>query len=186
MLSWNFFRLIQTDRCVLNILALISIASFLFYISEEFIIFFLIAIKIAAFLLIFSFLLSFFYPQMGNLTKISFVSFLMLLLSLGLFLGLVKLYFFNAVVFFSSNHTDDLLFSDLPKSVYLSLKNYELLSIQKDSLFILDFSSDTELSDFSVQLGKFNQTKYLFNYVFQLLCLDASWFPFHFTFVFTK
>jgi len=110
------------------------------------------------------------------------------ILSLGLFLGLVKLYFFNTAVFFTSNHTQDypLLFSDIPSNVYLSVKNYDFLGIQKNALFVLDFSSDTKLNDFAVQLGQFNQTRHLFHYEFQLLCLDASWVPFHLTLVFNK
>lgn len=74
-LCWNFFRLIQTDLSFLNIVALTSMASFLYYISGEFIFFILLAIKITIFLLILSFLLSFFYPKMVKFTKISFMSF---------------------------------------------------------------------------------------------------------------
>ena len=84
-LCWNFFRLIQTDLSFLNIIVLTSIASFLYVISGEFIFFILLAIKITIFLLILSFLLSFFYPKMVKFTKISFMSFLMCILSLGLF-----------------------------------------------------------------------------------------------------
>ena len=186
-LCWNFFRLIETDLSFLNIVALTSMVSFIYYISGEFIFFILLAIKIIIFLLILSFLLSFFYPKTVKFTKIFFMFFLVCILSLGLFLGLVKLYFFNAAVFFTSNHTQDypLLFSDIPSNVYLSVKNYDFLGIQKNALFVLDFSSDTKLNDFAVQLGQFNQTRHLFHYEFQLLCLDASWFPFHLTLVFT-
>jgi hypothetical protein len=186
-LCWNFFRLIQTDLSFLNLVVLTSIASFLYAISGEFIFFILLAIKITIFLLILSFLLSFFYPKMVKFTKISFMSFLVCIFSLGLFLGLVKLYFFNAAVFFTYNHTQDypLLFSDIPSNVYLSVKNYDFLGIQKNALFVLDFSSNTKLNDFAFQLGQFNQTRHLFHYEFQLLCLDASWFPFHLTLVFT-
>ena len=111
----------------------------------------------------------------------------MSIFSLGLFLGLVKLYFFNAAVFFTSNHTQGypLLFSDIPSNVYLSAKNYDFLGIQKDALFVLDFSSNTTLTDFAIQLGQFNQTRDLLHYEFQLIILDASWFPFHLTLVFT-
>jgi hypothetical protein len=183
----NFFRLIQTDLSFLNILILISIGSFLYIISGEFVFFILLAIKITVFLLLLSFFLSFFYPKMVKLAKISFMSFLMCMFSLGLFLGIIKIYFFNAAVFFTYNHTQNypLLFSDIPSKVYLSIKDYDLLGIQKNALFILDFSSDTKLNDFAVQLGQFDQTSHLFNYEFQLLCLDASWFPFHLTLVFT-
>ena len=115
------------------------------------------------------------------------MSFLVSIFSLGLFLGLVKLYFFNAAVFFTSNHTQGypLLFSDIPSNVYLSAKNYDFLGIQKDALFVLDFSSNTTLTDFAIQLGQFNQTRDLLHYEFQLIILDASWFPFHLTLVFT-
>nr|WAK85050.1 hypothetical protein [Amicula sp. isolate GU52X-4 cfCalB7] len=142
-LCWNFFRLIQTDLFFLIIIAITSTASFLYFISGEFIFFILFAIKITIFLLI----LSFFIPKMVKFTKICFMSFLVSILSLGLFLGLVKLYFFNAAVFFISNHTQDcpLLFSDIPSDVYLSVKNYDFLGIQKNALFVLDFSSDTRL-----------------------------------------
>ena len=98
-LCWNFFRLIQTNLSFLNIVVLTSIASFLYAISGGFIFFILFAIKIIIFLLILSFLLSFFYPKMVKFTKISFMSFLVCIFSLGLFLGLVKLYFFNAAVY---------------------------------------------------------------------------------------
>ena len=186
-LCWNFFRLIQTALSFLNIVALTSMASFIYYLNGAFIYFILLAIKITIYLLILSFLLSFFYPKMVKFTKISFMSFLVSIFSLGLFLGLVKLYFFNAAVFFTSNHTQGypLLFSDIPSNVYLSAKNYDFLGIQKDALFVLDFSSNTKLNDFAVQLGQFNQTRHLFHYEFQLLCLDASWFPFHLTLIFT-
>jgi len=124
---------------------------------------------------------------MVRFTEISFVSLLLALLSLGLFLGLVKLYFFNAAVFFTVNNTPDhpLLFPNLPSNVYLLLKGHDFLNIQSNALFILDFSSDTKLNDFTVQLGRFKQTKELFHYEFQLLCLDFSWLPFHLAFVFT-
>ena len=78
-----------------------------------------------------------------------------------------------------------ILFSDIPLKVYLSIKNYDFLGIQKNALFVLDFSSETKLNDFAIQLGQFNQTRHLFNYEFQLLCLDASWFLFQLTLVFT-
>jgi hypothetical protein len=80
---------------------------------------------------------------MVKLTKISFMSFLVCMFSLGLFLGLVKLYFFNAAVFFIYNHTQDypILFSEIPSQVYFSIKNYDFLGIQKNALFVLDFSS---------------------------------------------
>jgi hypothetical protein len=187
-LCWNFFRLIQTDLCFLDIIVLTSIAGFLYLISGEFIFFFLLAIKITIFLLILSFFLSFFYPKMVKLTKIAFISFLLCILSLGLFLGLVKLYFFNAAVFFTCNHTQGypILFTDIPSNVYLLVKNYDILGIQnKPALFVLDFASDSKLNDFAVQLGQFDQTRHLFQYEFQLLCLDASWFPFHLTLVFS-
>ena len=184
---WNFFKLIQINLSFLDIVALTSVAGFLYNISVEFIFFILLAIKITIFLLILSFFLSFFYPKIVKFTKISFMSFLVSILSLGLFLGLVKLYFFNAAVFFTSNHKQDypLLFSDIPSNVYLSVKNWDFLGIQNNALFVLDFSNDNKLNDFAVQLGQFNQTRHLFRYEFQLLCLDASWFPFHFTLVFT-
>ena len=144
-LCWNFFRLIQTDLSFLNIIVLTSIVIFLYDISGEFIFFILLAIKITIFLLILSFLLSFFYPKMVKFTKIYFMSFLVCIFSLGLFLGLVKIYFFNAAVFFTYNHTQDypLLFSDIPSNVYLLVKNYDFLGIQKNALFVLDFSSNT-------------------------------------------
>ena len=74
-LCWNFFRLIQTNLSFLNIVVLTSIASFLYAISGGFIFFILFAIKIIIFLLILSFLLSFFYPKMVKFTKISFIFF---------------------------------------------------------------------------------------------------------------
>ena len=79
----------------------------------------------------------------------------------------------------------DLKDSELIDWVYLSVKNYDFLDTQKNALFVLDFSSNTKLNDFAVQLGQFNQTRHLFHYEFQLLCLDASWFPFHLTLIFT-
>jgi hypothetical protein len=183
----NFFRLIQTNISFLNIMILTAIVTFLYTISGEFVFFILLAIRITIFLLLLNFFLSFFYPKMVKFTKISFMSFLVCIFSLGLFLGIVKIYFFNAAVFFTYNHTQDypLLFSDIPSKVYLSVKDYDFLGIQKNALFVLDFSSNTKLNDFAVQLGQFNQTRHLFNYEFQLLCLDASWFPFHLTLVFT-
>jgi hypothetical protein len=124
---------------------------------------------------------------MVRFTEISFMFFLLTIFSLGLFLALVKLYFFNASVFFTVNNTPDypILFTNPPSNVYLLLKGHDFLNIQSNALFILDFSSDTKLNDFAVQLGRFKSTKELFYYEFQLLCLDASWFPFHFVFVFT-
>ena len=88
---------------------------------------------------------------------------------------------------YTSNHTQGypLLFSDVPSNVYLSVKKYDFLDIQKNALFVLDFSSDITLTDFAIQLGQFNQTRDLFHYEVQLLILDASWFPFHLTLVFT-
>nr|WAK85051.1 hypothetical protein [Amicula sp. isolate GU52X-4 cfCalB7] len=186
-LCWNFCRLIQTDLSFLIVITLACVITFLYFVSGEFIFFILLAIKIAVFFFIFSLFLTFFYPKMVKFTRIGFVLFLVSILTLGLFLGLVKLYLFNAAVFFTSNHTQELplLFSDVPSNVYLAVRNYDFLGIQKNALFILDFSSDSRLNDFAVQLGRFNQTRSLFNYVFQLLCLDASWFPFHLTLVFT-
>ena len=184
---WNFFRLIQTDLSVLNIIAFTSITSFMYYISGTFIFFILLAFKIIIFLLALSFVLSFFYPKMVRFTEISFMSLLLSIFSLGLFLGLVKLYFFNAAVFFTANNTLDypLLFPNTPSNVYLLLKGHDFLNVQNNALFILDFSSDTKLNDFAIQLGQFKQTKKLFHYVFQLVCLDSSWFPFHLALVFT-
>ena len=69
--------------------------------------------------------------------------------------------------------------------MYLSLKNYDFLSIHDNAIFVLDFSSDVQLNKFAVQLGQFKQTQSLFHYEFQLLCLDSSWFPFDLIFVFT-
>lgn len=186
-LCWNFFRLIQADLSLLDIVALTSIFSFLYYIADGFIIFFCGAIRITIFLLILSFLLIFFYPKRVKYTKISFMCFLVSILLLGLFLGLVKLYFFNAAVFFTSNNTEGypLLFSEIPSNVYLSLKNCDFLGIEKDALFVLDFSSDGTLSEFTIQLGP-DQARDFFQYKCELLILDASWFPFNFTFVFTS
>jgi len=45
-LCWNFFTLIQTDLSFLNIVALTSITSFLFYISGEFIFLFYLQLKL--------------------------------------------------------------------------------------------------------------------------------------------
>ena len=52
--------------------------------------------------------------------------------------------------------------------------------------FILDFSNDQILNEFVVQLGQFDKTRHRFNYEFQLLCLDSSWFPFHLMMTFTQ
>lgn len=184
---WNFFRLIQTDLSVLNVIAFTVITGFIYYISGTFIVFILLAIKIIIFLLPLSFVLSFFYPKTVRFTEISFMSLLLTFLSLGLFLGLVKLYFYNAAVFFTANETPDypLLLPHPPSNVYLLLKGHDFLNIQSNALFILDFSSDTKLNDFAVQLGRFKQTKELFHYVFQLLCLDSSWLRLHLALVFT-
>ena len=184
---YNFLKLIQTDLSLLNIVVFSIITGFIYYISGTFIFFVLLAIKIIIFLLVLSFVLSFFYPKMVRFTEISFMFFLLTIFSLGLFLALVKLYFFNASVFFTVNNTPDypILFTNPPSNVYLLLKGHDFLNIQSNALFILDFSSDTKLNDFAVQLGRFKSTKELFYYEFQLLCLDASWFPFHFVFVFT-
>ena len=152
-LCWNFFRLIQTDLSFLNIIVLTSIASFLYVISGEFIFFILFAIKITIFLLILSFLLSFFLPQNGKIYKNIFYVFLVCILSLGLFLGLVKLYFFNAAVFLHII-THKIIFY-YSSNVYLSVKNYDFLGIQNNALFVLDFLSNTKLNDFAVQLGQF-------------------------------
>jgi len=184
---WNFFKLIQADLSTLNIIVFTSITSFIYYISGSFIFFILLAIKIIIFLLTLSFGLSFFYTKMARFTEISFMFLLLSIFSLGLFLGLVKLYFFNASIFFTVNHTPDypILFPSPPSNIYLLLKNYDFLNVQNKALFILDFSSDATLNDFSIQLGQFKQTKNLFSYVFQLLCLDASWLPLHLVLVFT-
>jgi hypothetical protein len=149
--------------------------------------FFLLAIKILLFLLVISIFLSIYNPKMVRFTKISFMSLLLSIFSLGLFLGLVKLYFFNASVFFTVNNTPDypLLLPNPPSNVYLLLKGYDFLNIQSNTLFILDFSSDTKLNDYAVQLGQFKQTKELFHYEFQLLCLDSSWLRLHLALVFT-
>ena len=124
---------------------------------------------------------------MVRFTEISFMSLLLSIFLLDLFLGLVKLYFFDAAVLFTANHTPDypLLFSNTPSNVYLLLKGHDFLNVQNNALFILDFSSDIVLNDFAIQLGQFEQTKKLFHYVFQLVCLDYSWFPFHLALVFT-
>jgi len=110
----------------------------MYYISGTFIFFILLALKIIIFLLPLSFVLSFFYPKMVRFTEISFISFLLALLSLGLFLGLVKLYFFNAAVFFTVNNTPDhpLLFPNPPSNVYLLLKGHDFLILNRKGLLI--------------------------------------------------
>jgi hypothetical protein len=159
----------------------------MYYISGTFIFFNLLALKIIIFLLALSFGLSFFYPKMVRFTEISFMFLLLSIFSLGIFLGVVKLYFFNASVFFTVNNTPEypLLFTNPPSNVYLVLKGHDFLDMERNALFILDFQNDTQLNDFAVQLGQFKQTKELFHYEFQLLCLDSSWLPLHLALVFT-
>lgn len=184
---WNFFQLIQTNLSLLHIIIFTIATGFIYYTSGTFIFFFLLALKIIIFLLALSFVLSFFYPKILRVTEISFMSLLLSIFSLGLFLGIVKLYFFNAAVFFTVNHNPDypLLFPHPPSNVYLLLKGHDLLNLQNNALFILDFSSDNQLNDFAVQLGQFKQTTELFHYVFQLVCLDSSWLHLHLALVFT-
>ena len=76
---------------------------------------------------------------MVKFTKISFVSFLMSIVSLGLFLGLMKLYFFKAMVFITSNSTQDYSLFEVPSNVYLSVKNYDFLGIQNNALVYFRF-----------------------------------------------
>lgn len=184
---WNFFRLIQTNLSVLEIIAFAIIVSFLYYCSSTFVLFILLALKIILFLLALSLGVSVFYPKMLRFAEITFMSLLQTIFSLGLFLGVVKIYFFDASVFFTVNHNPEypILFSNPPSSIYLLLKNHDVFNIQSNALFTLDFSSDTKLTEFAIQLGQSVHTKELFQYEYQLLCLDTSWLDLHLAFVFT-
>jgi hypothetical protein len=67
----------------------------------------------------------------------------------------------------------------------LSFKSYDFLSIKNNALFVLDFSNIEQVNNFAVQLGQFNETVHLFNYLFQLFCLELSWLNPHLVLIFT-
>jgi hypothetical protein len=176
----------QTYLSLFTLIILASITGVLYVASGEFIFFVLLIIPLSFFLFILSLFVGFFYPKRVKIIKLSFISFLICLGLLGLFLSLVKLQFFDSAIFFVFNHTQNcpVILEGNPSGVYLVIQNWDFWGVQKNSLFILDFSRDTELSPFAVQLIQFEKTKPLFHYVFQLLCLDSSWFPVHFNLVF--
>jgi len=189
---WTFFQLFQIDFSVtnffvINTLAFIILSIFIYAFRwNNFIIYFLLALKMVVFLLVISIFLSIYNPKMVYLTKLLFMFLLLFSFFLGIFLCQVKIYFFDALNFFADKNIGDypLLFNEIPTNVYLSFKNYNFLSDPDNVLFILDVSNDGQLNDFAIQLGRFKETKWLFHYLAQMILLDSSWIHFHLVLVF--
>jgi len=189
---WTFFQLFQINFSIrnfflINLLASITLTSFIYSSrGDNFMIYFLLAVKIIVFLLVISIFLSIYNPKMVYLTKLLFMLLILFSFFMGIFLCQVKICFFDALNFFADKNIDDypLLFNEIPTNVYLSFKNYNFLSAPDNVLFILDFSNDNQLNDLAVQLGRFKQTKWLFHYLVQMILLDSSWIHFHLVLVF--
>ena len=189
---WTFFQLFKknfsvTNFFVMNILVFIILSIFIYSSRcNNFMIYFLLALKIVVFLLVISIFLSIYNPKMVYLTKLLLMSLLLFSFFLGIFLCQVKIYFFDALNFFADKNISNypLLFNEIPTNVYLSFKNYNFLSAPDNVLFILGFSNDNQLNDFAIQLGRFKETKWLFNYLAQMVLLDSSWIHIHLFLVF--
>jgi len=142
-LIFNFFRLLkQTNLPFFTTAILTSTVGFFFYTMEfGFILLNLFAMVVSIFLLALTFFFSFFNSKMFKFVKISAVFFLVNVFLLGVFLNLAKLCFFNSV---SLEQNSILMLLDLqpnaylPSNVYLVVKNYNFLNIEKNILFILD------------------------------------------------
>ena len=189
---WTFFQLFKinfsvTNFFVITFLAIIILSIFIYWSRcNNFMIYFLLALKIVVFLLVISIFLSIYNPKMVYLTKLLFMSLLLFSFFLGIFLCQVKIYFFDALNFFADKNIGNypLLFNEIPTNVYLSFKNYNFLSAPDNVLFILDFSNDNQLNDFAIQLGRFKETKWLFHYLAQMVLLDSSWIQIHLFLIF--
>jgi hypothetical protein len=125
-------------------------------------IFFLLALKMVVFLLVISFFLSIYNPKMVYLTKQLFMLLLLFSFFVGIFLQLKIL---ATILYY--------LMKSQPMFI-CHFKNYNFLSAPDNVLFILDFSDDSQLNDFAIQLGRFKETKWLFHYLAQMVLLDST------------
>jgi hypothetical protein len=71
------------------------------------------------------------------------------LLLLGIYLSVIKIYFLDAISILALAPDSSILFDSTLSKIFLSLKNLHFFTNYQNPLFILDFSNDSQLSDFS-------------------------------------
>ena len=109
----------------------------------------LFAIKLLLFLFGINTFISIYNKKMVSFLKESFILLGFYLLLLGIYLSVIKIYFLDAISILALAPDSSILFDSTPSKIFLSLKNLHFFTNYQNPLFILDFSNDSQLSDFS-------------------------------------
>ena len=145
--NWYYTRPLINSKFFLGFN--IFITTIFIFIESNFLIIVLFAIKLLLFLLVINTFISLYNKKIVSFLKESFILLGFYLLLLGIYVSIIKIYFLDAISILALAPDSSILFDSTPSKIFLSLKNLHFFTNYQNPLFILDFSSDSQLSDFS-------------------------------------
>lgn len=170
--NWYYTKQLMYSKFLLVFNAFI--ATIFIFVESNILIIFLFAIKLLLFLLGINTFISIYNKKMVSFLKESFILLVFYLLLIGIYISIIKIYFFDAINILALAPDSTILFEHTPSKIFLSFKNIHFFNNHTNPLFLLDFSNDSQLDDLTIQLSKFDTTKRLFFYLTQMIILTTG------------
>ena len=170
--NWYYTRPLINSPFFLGFNAFIT--TIFIFVKSNGLIIVLFTIKLLLFLFGINTFISIYNKKMVSFLKESFILLGFYLLLLGIYVSVIKIYFLNAISILALEPDSPILFDSAPSKIFLSFKNLHFFNSYQNPLFVLDFSNDSQLSDLTIQLSKFDITKGLFFYLTQMVLLTTG------------